>query len=259
MIDSAYKVDRLQMYFGVPYKASDRITIKVPFIQDIIDYGENNFYSMLNIFIGNPTMYRVYLWDNKIDWNKISDFDLFIMMHRRLDPEFVKLIFEEDINFQKFEVKQAATQDKQIITLLVNQEQKILIDEVIFNRIAYYLRTLFNFFPKIEKAKGKETKKWIIEEEKEKLAEKESDVNSSMLFPLISACVNHPGFKYKLQELRQVNIMEFMDSVQRLQIYESTVALNLGRYSGMADMSKVDDSLFNFMREIKTHEQPKQK
>ena len=42
-----------------------------------------------------------------------------------------------------------------------------------------------------------------------------------------------------------------MDSVQRLQIIESTSALLHGSYSGFADVSKVDKEQFNFMREIK--------
>ena len=74
--------------------------------------------------------------------------------------------------------------------------------------------------------------------------------SKSMLLPLVSSCINHPGFKYKLNELREIGIVQFMDSVQRLQIYESTVAINSGLYSGMCDLSKVDKKLFNFMRDI---------
>ena len=41
-----------------------------------------------------------------------------------------------------------------------------------------------------------------------------------------------------------------MDSVQRLQIYESTHALMSGMYSGFCDTSKISKEQFNFMREI---------
>lgn len=68
---------------------------------------------------------------------------------------------------------------------------------------------------------------------------------------MISACLNHPGFKYKKNELREVGLIEFMDSVQRLQIYESTTALLKGMYSGFIDTSKIKSEEFNFMREIK--------
>ena len=115
--------------------------------------------------------------------------------------------------------------------------------------IAEYIRTLLNIHPKIEKAKGKTTKQWMIDEDRMNMAQQEVK-NSSTLLPLISACINHPGFMYKLQELRDVGIYEFMDSVQRLQIYESTHALMSGMYSGFCDTSKISKEQFNFMREI---------
>ena len=72
----------------------------------------------------------------------------------------------------------------------------------------------------------------------------------STLLPLISACLNHPGFKYKKNDFREVGIVEFMDSVQRLQIYESSTALMKGMYSGFLDTSKIDKEELNFMRDI---------
>ena len=45
-----------------------------------------------------------------------------------------------------------------------------------------------------------------------------------------------------------------MDSVQRLQIYESTHALMGGMYSGFCDVKSISKEQFNFMREIDTNE-----
>jgi hypothetical protein len=66
---------------------------------------------------------------------------------------------------------------------------------------------------------------------------------------IISACVNHPGFKYKLDELKQVGVCEFYDSVKRLQVYEASTALLKGMYSGMIDSSKINPDEYNFMRD----------
>lgn len=79
---------------------------------------------------------------------------------------------------------------------------------------------------------------------------KPDDNSESNLLPIISALTNHPGFKYKLEELKQVKIYQFYDAVQRLQIYEQTHALMGGSYSGFCDTSKIDKEQFNFMREI---------
>ena len=68
---------------------------------------------------------------------------------------------------------------------------------------------------------------------------------------MISFYLNHPGSKYKKNELRNVGIVEFYDSVQRLQIYESTHAVINGSYSGFVDTSKIPKNEFNFMRDLK--------
>ena len=77
------------------------------------------------------------------------------------------------------------------------------------------------------------------------------DLNRSVLLPLISSMVNHPGFKYKKNELIDVGIVEFMDSVQRLQLYENVTALMSGVYSGMLDTSKINLSKeLNWLRDL---------
>jgi hypothetical protein len=113
---------------------------------------------------------------------------------------------------------------------------------------------MFRNYPKTEYAPNKSTKELMIEEEQNKIKkaelEKKDSDNESILLPLISFCVNHPGFKYKKSELKEVQIYEFMDSVGRLNIYESTRALLTGTYSGFCDTSKVPKTQFDFMRTI---------
>lgn len=250
---SKFEFDRLKMYFGDSYTVNcdiGEIHITQPTIGQILDFGERNFYSMLNVFIANPTSYRLQLWDMGIDWNKISDYELFCMFVQGLKQESTKPLFG-DLDFKLFELYNKQIGEETTITLY-SQDQNIEISEETYRCIAEYLRLMFNIYPKVEKAKGKATKEAIIEEDRMnlELELKRNKGYRSTLLPLVSSCVNHPGFKYKLNEVRDMGIVQFMDSVQRLQIYESTIALNSGMYSGMCDLSKVDKKLFNFMRDI---------
>ena len=264
-------ITQLQLFYGDDFKVNDFITIHQPTIGDILEYdkqyGESIFWTMLNVFTANPTSYRLFLWkDMNIDWTFLNDYQLFMILYRTLSIEQTRLIFG-DLDFSKFEIYTLPEEnwtniDEKGITdiikvlrnsTLYNPENDFELDEDSYNVIVYYLRSTFNMFPKIEKAKDRTTKEWMIEEEEMKLnARKNEDKSStSYLLPLISGCLNHPGFKYNKQELKQVGYYEFMDSVQRLQIIESTSALLHGSYSGFADVSKVDKEQFNFMREIK--------
>jgi len=255
--NSEYQFDMLRLYFGEDYRVTDDIVIHQPTIGDIIEYGEDYVYSVVSIFVANTTSYRLTLWDLGIDWNKISDFELFSSLIPSLDVEKTRILFG-DLDWSKFNKASMILEDgTDSPPLLYNEEQDVIVTEEIYLHIRAYIRKMFNINPKVEKAKGKTTKQWMIDEERQKREKEKVErsknpySNNSTLFPMISACINHPGFKYKSSELKEVGIIEFMDSVQRLQVYENTRALIQGSYSGFCDTSKIDKNQFNFMREIK--------
>ena len=248
-----YKFDPLKMYFREDYFVKG-IRIVQPTINDIINMGESKFYSDLSPFLYNSTSIRVMLWDlpQRIDWCNVKDIEVFGILKNmtNTDNSAIRLLFP-DYRIEHMQLMQLNEKNSNECQLfLYDEENDFVLNESEYMEIAEYIRTLLNIHPKIEKAKGKTTKQWMIDEDRMNMAQRD-EKNTSTLLPLISACINHPGFKYKLQELRDVGIYEFMDSVQRLQIYESTIALLGGSYSGFADMSKVPKEQFNFMRDIK--------
>ena len=133
---------------------------------------------------------------------------------------------------------------------LVSPSQNILIYEDQYLEIAEFIRDMLNVHPKTEKAKGKTTKHWMLQEDRMKAEQNQNEENKSTLLPLVSACVNHPGFKYKLEELKQVNICQFMDSVQRIQKYEQGVAAMHGIYGGFVNAKDIPQDLINFMSDL---------
>lgn len=266
-------VDILKIYFGDPYEITDNITVYQPSIQEIIDYGEDDFYSMLYVFIGNTTLRRLFLWENGIDWNTMTDYELFCSLVRMFPPEKTSILFG-DLDFTGFDMyertdyqpepddpdKKLTKNEKRLKKFrefeakytFYNKDQQIELSADTYHKMAEVLRYTFSSFPKAEYTFGKTAKEFIIEEEKNKAEmSKKEETPSSTLQPLISFCVNHPGFKYRKDELRDVKINELMDSVQRLQIWEQTHALMGGCYSGFCDTSKIPREQFDFMRQIR--------
>lgn len=245
-----YKFDPLAMYFREDYEVAG-VRIVEPTIGDILKIGEQNFYSGISPLLYNSTSIRVMLWENNIDWCNVKDIEVFNILSKmpNTNYESMRLLFPDNRieDMELISIKENNTQENQL--LLYDENKDFLLKESDFNEIAEYVRTLLNVHPKVEKAKGKTAKRWMIDEDRINTVSKDTKDESTLL-PLVSACVNHPGFKYKLQELRDVGIYEFMDSVQRLQIYESSRALLNGSYSGFSDLSKVPKEQFNFMRNI---------
>ena len=257
--------DMLKMYFGRPYvidleNTTGNITIYSPTMGDIVDVGEEKFYQSLNIIIGNTTQYRLMLWEFGIDWNEISDFQLFTMLYRQIDPNVSRLIFG-DLDFQKFEpmIKQLQSNDDNEEPtgelVMWNNEDQVEINADVHNHFSQYLRAVFNMSPDEKITHDDNLKNWYIQKDRRAAdrAKKEAEKGKHKSFsiqPLISACVNHPGFKYKLNELNEVGVMEFYDSVSRLQIYEQSTALMKGMYSGFISAKDINPEDYNFMREI---------
>lgn len=243
-----YDVDKLQLYLGEPFSLNDKITIRQPTVGDLIRLGEKDVYSVVHIFTANTTSYRLILWDMGIDWCKITDYDLFQLLCPTLSQSSTEFLFG-DIDFSKLQRYKKVINEEETV-VLYDPEQDIEIDQSTYEKLAWYVRNMFNIFPKNEFAKGKSTKESIIEEDRLNFERHKKEEYQSTLLPLISSCLNHPGFKYSKKELMNVGIVEFMDSVQRLQIYESSTALLKGAYSGFMDTSKIDSKQFDFMRDI---------
>lgn len=253
--------DKLQMYFGEPYvidveDAAGTITVYSPTIGDIVRIGEAKFYQTLNIFICNTTQYRMVLWDLGRDWNETSDFELFMMLYKQIDPDVSRLLFG-DLDFRKFEILVKTMPDQEGDTpefILWDDENGIEINADVHNHFSQYLRTMFNIFPEEKITHDRVLKQWYITKDRRSYEnaqrKKPSNKHTSGLQSVISALVNHPGFKYKLNELKEVGVAEFYDSVKRLQIYEQSTAVLKGMFSGFVDTSNIKPEDYNFMREF---------
>ena len=263
--------DSLQIYFREPYQIDlegipGKIVLYQPTIGDIVKIGEGKFYDTLSIFTANTTQYKVFLWEMNIDWNTFSDFQLFVMMYQKANPEVVRLLFGELdlLKFQPFIRMKDGSPPSDDISLdnlgdnaeivLWDDDDQIAINYDVWNHMSQYFKFVFNIFPEEKITSSPMLKQMYIDRDKRNMErKKESNADSSAgigLQSVISACVNHPGFKYKLQELRDVGIFEFYDSVNRLQIYEQSVSLMRGMYSGFVDGSKLKPEDYNFMRDI---------
>lgn len=249
-------IDRLKILFGDPLVISEdgvrgTVTVKQPMIGDILGIGESRFYSNLSILVGNPTQFRLMLWEAGIDWCTISDFQMFILMYKQLEPDVVNLLFD-NINFQSFEVHERQLEDGTIEAYLYDESSDTEITEIVYQRFHQYLQNVFNMKPEREVTRQKMLKEAWIRKDKVELKQKtKKGENSSFSFvPLISTYINHPGTKHSLQELRSVGVAEFFDSLKRIQIYEQATAVLKGMYSGFVNSKDIDPSSYDFAKDI---------
>lgn len=240
-----------QVYMGRPYEidvdnAEGKIVLQVPTVGDIVDVRDDKFFTSLSPLVSNTTTYRALLWDLKLDWNKVSDYQLFTLLYKTIDPKVSEMLFGFDITkFEKYEKE--LDDDKTII--IYNTDLHIEINEAVYKCIHEYYQYVFNIHPENEFTDDPVLKVWWIRKDKKHQQFHKEEAKVS-LQPLISALVNHAGFKYNLQQLNDVNIAFFYDSVQRLQIFEQCTAVMKGMYSGFVDSSKIPKDATNWMQDL---------
>lgn len=247
MTDSSLiEIDELKMYFGEPFYINEKIAIYIPTVGDIVEFGERKYYSMIHTLTCIPSDMKSQLFDMGIDYEEMSDFELFMMLSRNLPQETTKLVLG-DLDLTKFGTF-TNTDNNELV--LYDEENGIVIDKLIYMKMVEYIRKVHNIKPKVEKAANKTTKKILIQLDRDKIKKSQKEPYKSQLKDLISAMMRYPGFKYKSNELKQCGLYEFMDTVQGAQIYISSTALLKGSYSGMIDCSKINKKEFNWMRSL---------
>ena len=236
--------DELSLYFGDPYVVNDYITITIPKIGEVVKYGERQYYSMVQTITAIPSEMKASLWDVGIDWTQITDFQLFMMLAPTLPKDKTYILFG-DLDFQAmkpFENKFNET------IVLRNPDTGAVIDELAYGKITSYLCSAHNLTKKVEKAANEFTKKFMIDEDRQKLQYNANQPYKSFLRPLISAVKCRQG--YTLDYVKNMGLFEFFDDLNRLQVIVNADALLQGSYSGMVDTSKIPKKNFDWCREI---------
>ena len=144
-------ISELALYFGDDYVINEYITITQPTIDQIVRYGEASYFSMVHTLTAIPSDMKSIIWDQmQLDWTKIEDFELFMILSQTLTPDKTGILFG-DLDFSKLRPFNNNQNDE---VVLANKETGLIIDKLIYTRIANYLRKLHGITPKPEKAKG---------------------------------------------------------------------------------------------------------
>lgn len=238
------EIDELKLYIGDDYVINDKISIKQPTLRQVVEFGEKEFFSMVHTIVAIPSDMKSQLWDNGLDWNELEDFELFMLLAPGLTPNLTSILFG-DLDFSKFvPIKNKQNGD----VVLVDVENEIMIDKMIYMRIVSYLCKTFGIKQKVEKAANKMTKRVLIDEDRAKIAQNKNKPFKSYLLPLISSVKVKQG--YTKDYVLNMGYYEFFDDVARLQIINNADHLLNGVYAGTIDSKKINKKELNWMKEL---------
>ena len=236
-----WNVDELKLYRGDDYILSNGMHIKSPTLGEICEFGEDKYLTTVSVFTATTIDRCAQLDDVGIDYTQISDFEMFCLFAKMLEPESTKIFFC-DIDFSKFVLTV-----KNGKNILINKNG-VIFDEDDYKRTSDYIRKMNGISPpKYVRAANEFAKKQLIIDARND-AEYQKKLQAykgkqSMYQPYVSALVNHPYFKYNWNTVWDMKVYAFFDSLKRISIIENANRLYTGMYSGCIEYKKVKNDL----------------
>lgn len=242
--------DELKIYRGNDYIVSEHIVIHQPSLEEITNYGEREYYSMIYQLTATPQTMKVQLWDMGIDYTRIKAFELFCYMLYKLFPQEKTSILFGRLDLTKFQLLQR-TDDESLLLYQVIDNAPVVIDEFTYNIITDYIRKV-HIIQKDEKLPANEaTKMILIEDDREEWERNKNKEYHSQLKNLISSMINCEGFKYNHSQVWDMKINAFMDSVKRISKIKNADLLLQSGYSGFGiNLKDIDKKQLDWQGEL---------
>lgn len=239
------KSDELRIYRGRDYTINDHITIHIPTLGEIAEYGEDEYFSLIQQFTQTPSDICYQLWDIGVDFTTVDDFQLFSQLSIKTLPiESTSIIFG-NLAFDSLVLSEKGT-------ALAHPSGSWYMDELTFLYIAEVLRSIHFFEKNVLIPANESTKMVLIEDARDAAAIRERSSHGSYLKNLTSAMVNSEGFKYNHEQVWGMKINAFMDSVMRIaKIKNSNLLLQSG-YSGFGiNLNEINQKQIDWMGDLR--------
>lgn len=116
---------------------NENIKIRIPTVREILEH-EDEYYGLISLLTAMPIDLLVQLDDLGIDYTKINDYELFLLMFPMVQQSDTSMIFS-DLDLSKF---QMAMNSETNSVVYVNPETGVVIDRRIQQQIAAVLRRI---------------------------------------------------------------------------------------------------------------------
>ena len=277
-----YKYDELKIYRGSDIYITDKIKIKQPTIGQIEEFGEQRYFSaVLNLTsVGVDLIWH--LTEMGIDFTKISDYDLFckvivplvsskknilklLEQNYLYDEECAKIynsLSDEDkeemlinplelildnIDLADF-IQCTDTTTNEVV--LYNREKDITIDRTVYMRVVDVVRKIHGFKRNNIVPANESTKQDMIEDARDEHLASKYNTFKSILLPYVSSLINHPSCSYKHNDIWDLGINAFFDSIKRINKIQNATLLLQGAYSGFASLKGIDNERLNWSGDL---------
>lgn len=244
--------DELKIYRGYSVKINDYVTIRQPTIEEICDYGENEYYEMVYTLCAVGADLKWQLDDVGIDYTQIDDYDLFCgILSRNFDVNRTSILLGNVIDFSKMKLIHNRQIDEDVLIQVIDDRHYLQIDRYIYSAMIDTIRKMHRLKRNNELPGNEATRQILIEDARDEYEENKDKPRKSFLLSLISALVNSAGSNCNEDTVFNMHIYSFMDSVARIGKIKNAELLLQSGYSGFGvDLKKINKDELNWIGDL---------
>lgn len=239
-------IDELKYFVdGQDYVINDFLTLRCPTVREVKDFGEGMYANIIDLFTRKPYDVAVELYDSGVDYQSITDWDLFVDTIIKIPQTYTKIICE-NVDFTKF--NRYINKETGAKYLVHSENSDFIIDEVVYRYMVTYLRYTHFISEKVEYDVGNNmAKRFLIDRMRRKKKKLEQDYalgrkkRRSQLSDMIRYCVNNKNFKYDYSSVMDIKLCLLYDSFFFITRSNERDNVMSGIYHGTIDSSKMKD------------------
>ncbi len=242
--------DELKIYRGQDYIVSDHIVIHQATLEEICQYGEQDYYSMVYQLTATPQSMKYQLWKMGVDYTSITPFELFYSTLCKLYPQKKTSILFGNLDLNRFQIMQHK-ENGSVFLYQDIENQPVIIDESTYDRMMNYICQVHMIQRDNKLPANESTKMILIEDARDEYERNKNKEYHSQLKNMISAMVNCEGFKYNHSEVWNMKINAFMDSVRRVSKIKNANLLLQSGYSGFGiNLKEISNKQLDWLGEL---------
>lgn len=274
-----FEYDELQIFRGRDIQLTPKITVTVPTIGQIEEFGELRYFSAMQTLTAVGADLKWQLWDFcDIDYTKIEDYDLFIQYISKVVSSRKNVYYELVNNREKYAEELSKLSEEQLEEMLVNPLQLILkdidladfevytvndtnqvilynekdditIDRLVYTRLVDVVRKIHGWKRNNQRPANKRTKMALIEDARDEAIMAARKPKKSVLLPLVSALTVKCGLCGN-DNVWNMKISAFFDNIKRISKVQESELLLQGAYSGFASLKGIDKSRLDWAGDL---------
>ena len=197
-------VQRPSMMNLKDYPVSKEISVHIPSVEEIYAFGEQKYYSIIQSLTATPYDLMVELDDIGIDFEKINDYQLFLMMFSSIaaNEDNTNILFG-DLDMKCFqEAEHRETKEH----VLLDVKHDIVIDRLVSLEICEAIRKMHFWQKPVGRPGNDEAKKYLIERTRIKKQRRAKLPYQSLLDNMIIKLVNTEEFPYNYESVLPLSI-----------------------------------------------------